>query len=157
MTRHHIEPGKPVQNALIESFNSRLRDQCLNEHLFGSLAEAREVIESWRQDYNHARPHSSLGTLTPSEFVELQGDGPPEQGHYLQGNCAGSRKRSVCRRSAERKEVCVCQNFRRLMAPQWKPAMAPGFFARIGVLAILWSFSPREPNPRTCGNIKCFA
>lgn len=82
---HYIEPGKPVQNAFIESFNSRLRDECLNEHLFGSLAEAREIVDSWRQDYNHARPHSSLGTLTPSEFAELQGDGPPEQ---AQGSAA---------------------------------------------------------------------
>jgi putative transposase len=72
---HYIEPGKPVQNAFIESFNSRLRDECLNEHLFGSLAAAREIIESWRQDYNHTRPHSSLGKLTPSEFAELQGTG----------------------------------------------------------------------------------
>src|ERR1700675_1438656 len=78
VTWHYIEPGKPVQNAYIESFNSRLRDECLNEHLFGSLAEARQIIEAWRLDYNHARPHSSLGTLTPSEFAELQGDGPPE-------------------------------------------------------------------------------
>jgi putative transposase len=76
---HYIEPGKPVQNAFIESFNSRLRDECLNEHLFDSLTEARQIIEAWRLDYNYARPHSSLGTLTPSEFAELQGDGPPEQ------------------------------------------------------------------------------
>ena len=82
---HYIEPGKPVQNAFIESFNSRLRDECLNEHLFDSLAEARQIIEAWRLDYNHARPHSSLGTLTPSEFAELQGDGPPEQ---AQGSAA---------------------------------------------------------------------
>jgi putative transposase len=82
---HYIEPGKPVQNAFIESFNSRLRDQCLNEHLFDSLAEARQIIEAWRLDYNHARPHSSLGALTPSEFAELQGGGPPEQ---AQGSAA---------------------------------------------------------------------
>jgi putative transposase len=82
---HYIEPGKPVQNAFIESFNSRLRDECLNEHLFDSLAEARQIIDAWRLDYNHARPHSSLGTLTPSEFAELQGDGPPEQ---AQGSAA---------------------------------------------------------------------
>jgi putative transposase len=82
---HYIEPGKPVQNAFIESFDSRLRDECLNEHLFDSLAEARRIIEAWRMDYNHARPHSSLGTLTPSEFAELQGDGPPEQ---AQGSAA---------------------------------------------------------------------
>jgi putative transposase len=82
---HYIEPGKPVQNAFIESFNSRLRDECLNEHLFDSLAEARQIIEVWRLDYNHARPHSSLGTLTPSEFADLQADGPPEQ---AQGSAA---------------------------------------------------------------------
>jgi putative transposase len=82
---HYIEPGKPVQNAFIESFNSRLRDECLNEHLFDSLAEAWQIIEAWRLDYNCARPHSSLGTLTPSEFAELQGDGPPEQ---AQGSAA---------------------------------------------------------------------
>src|SRR5271169_2001112 len=62
---HYIEPGKPVQNAFIESFNSRLRDECLNEHVFLTLAEARATIEAWRHDYNHLRPHSSLGALTP--------------------------------------------------------------------------------------------
>lgn len=76
---HYIEPGKPVQNAFIESFNSRLRDECLNEHAFVNLTEAREIITSWRHDYNFVRPHSSLGRLTPSEFVAQQGDGPPEQ------------------------------------------------------------------------------
>ncbi len=82
---HYIEPGKPVQNAIIESFNSRLRDECLNEHVFLSLAEARDLIASWRHDYNFVRPHSSLGGLTPMEFVAQQGDGPPEQ---AQGSAA---------------------------------------------------------------------
>ena len=82
---HYIEPGKPVQNAFVESFNSRLRDECLNEHAFLSLAEAREIIANWRHDYNFVRPHSSLGRLTPSEFAERQGDGPPEQ---AQGSAA---------------------------------------------------------------------
>jgi putative transposase len=82
---HYIEPGKPVQNAFIESFKSRLRDECLNEHVFLSLTEAREIIASWRHDYNFARPHSSLGALTPMEFVAQQGDGPPEQ---AQGSAA---------------------------------------------------------------------
>jgi putative transposase len=75
---HYIQPGKPVQNAFIESFNSRLRDECLNEHVFVSLREAREIIEAWRHDYNHVRPHSSLGALTPIEFADQQGDRPPE-------------------------------------------------------------------------------
>jgi putative transposase len=69
---HYIEPGKPVQNAFIESFNSRLRDECLNEHVFLTLAEARQTIEAWRYDYNHLRPHGSLGALTPTEFAMLK-------------------------------------------------------------------------------------
>ena len=64
-----IRPGKPVENAFIESFNGRLRDECLNVHQFASLAEAQTIIETWRLDYNQRRPHSSLGHLTPSEFV----------------------------------------------------------------------------------------
>jgi putative transposase len=75
---HYIQPGQPVQNAFIESFNSRLRDECLNEHLFVRLSEAREIIEAWRHDYNHVRPHSSLGALTPIEFANQQGDRPLE-------------------------------------------------------------------------------
>jgi putative transposase len=66
---HYIEPGKPVQNAFIESFNSKLRDECLNEYVFSSLGEARAIIEAWRHDYNHLRPHSSLGYLAPEEFA----------------------------------------------------------------------------------------
>lgn len=66
---HHIAPGKPTQNAYIESFNGRFRDECLNENTFSTLAEAREVIEAWRDDYNKNRPHSSLGNRTPEEFV----------------------------------------------------------------------------------------
>ena len=79
---HYIEPGKPVQNAFVESFNSKLRDECLNEHVFLTLAEARETIDAWRYDYNHRRPHSSLGALTPTEFATLkeQKTQPPLQG-----------------------------------------------------------------------------
>ena len=64
-----IRPGKPVENAFIESFNGRLRDECLNVHQFASMAEAQHIIETWRLDYNARRPHSSLGHLTPNEFV----------------------------------------------------------------------------------------
>jgi putative transposase len=74
---HYIQPGKPVQNAFIESFNSRLRD--LNEHVFSSLAQARETIQAWRHDYNWVRPDSSLGARTPREFADQQGDGPLER------------------------------------------------------------------------------
>jgi putative transposase len=64
-----IEPGKPIQNAFIESFNSRLREECLNEHVFVSLEDARNKVEKWRIEYNRERPHSSLGHLTPEEFA----------------------------------------------------------------------------------------
>ncbi|HEU0149695.1 MAG TPA: IS3 family transposase [Bradyrhizobium sp.] len=66
---HYIAPGKPVQNAFIESFNGRLRDELLNETLFTSLAQARLALRCWRADYNDARPHSQLGWKTPSEFA----------------------------------------------------------------------------------------
>jgi putative transposase len=64
-----IDPGKPIQNAYIESFNGRLRDECLNQHWFVSLGEAREMIEEWREDYNQQRPHSGLNQQTPAEFA----------------------------------------------------------------------------------------
>jgi putative transposase len=66
---HFIAPGKPAQNAYVESFNGKFRDECLNEHWFGDLEEAREKIETWRQDYNQQRPHSALGYRTPEEFA----------------------------------------------------------------------------------------
>jgi putative transposase len=65
----YIQPGKPMQNGYIESFNGKLRDECLNENLFLNLEEAREVIEKWREDYNLKRPHTSLNGLTPQQFL----------------------------------------------------------------------------------------
>jgi len=64
-----IRPGKPVENSYVESFNGKLRDECLNGHWFLTLAEARQTIEAWRTYYNGVRPHSSLGHLTPEEFA----------------------------------------------------------------------------------------
>lgn len=64
-----IDPGKPIQNAFIESFNGKLRDECLNEQWFLNLAEAQEELEEWRQFYNSQRPHSSLNYATPEEFA----------------------------------------------------------------------------------------
>jgi len=82
---HFIEPGKPVQNAYVERFNGRFRDECLNEHWFTSLEEARGLIEAWRQDYNTVRPHSSLGDLTPAEFIKSRHQAPPAtQNLYVQ-------------------------------------------------------------------------
>lgn len=71
-----IDPGKPTQNAYIESFNGRLRDECLNEHWFTSVAHAQAVIETWRQEYNDERPKKSLGGLTPAAYArQLTNDG----------------------------------------------------------------------------------
>ena len=70
VTLNFIRPGKPVENAWIESFNGRFRDECLNANVFVSLHDARTKIESWRIDYNEHRPHSSLGYQTPAEFAQ---------------------------------------------------------------------------------------
>jgi len=67
---HYIAPGKPQQNGFIESFNGKLRDECLNETLFNSIAEAKQTLREWKDNYNQQRPHSSLGNLTPLEFAE---------------------------------------------------------------------------------------
>lgn len=67
-----IKPGSPIENAFIESFNGRFRDECLNENWFVSLTEAKELIETWRLDYNQNRPHSALGMLTPIAFAKQQ-------------------------------------------------------------------------------------
>ena len=65
------EPGKPWQNGTNESFNGKFRDECLNENWFESLAQAREVIANWRQDYNEVRPHSAIGNKTPMELHRM--------------------------------------------------------------------------------------
>jgi putative transposase len=75
-------PGKLVQHAFVESFNGKLRDECLNEHVFTSLTEARRIAESWRIDYNTVRPHSSLGGLPPSVFASR----PLTRGHFEAGS-----------------------------------------------------------------------
>jgi putative transposase len=70
---HFIRPGKPVENAFVESFNGKFRDECMNENWFLGLADAREKIETWRLDYNLVRPHSSLGDRTPTEYAATVG------------------------------------------------------------------------------------
>ena len=88
---HYIDPGKPQQNGYIESFNGSLRDECLNEEIFESLADARRTLALWRYDYNNVRPHSSLGGMTPAEarraLEQSEGSAPgalaqPETDHY---------------------------------------------------------------------------
>ncbi len=65
-----IEPGRPMQNGYIESFNGKFRDECLNEQWFETLHQARSAITAWRQDYNEVRPHSSVGRIPPARFAE---------------------------------------------------------------------------------------
>ena len=72
----YIQPGKPVQNSFIESFNGRFRDECLNANWFENLADARRKIEAWRQEYNERRPHSALAYRTPEEFARAWSPSP---------------------------------------------------------------------------------
>lgn len=65
-----IQPGKPMQNGYVESFNGKLRDECLNEHWFRTVREAQRIIEAWRLNYNQIRPHSALNNMTPSEYSD---------------------------------------------------------------------------------------
>ena len=76
VTLDFSRPGKPTDNAFVESFNGRLRDECLNTHWFLSLADARAKIEAWRRHYNESRPHTSLGWMTPKEFASSAGVNP---------------------------------------------------------------------------------
>jgi putative transposase len=73
-----IRPGKPIENAYIESFNGRFRDECLNEHWFVDVAHARRTIENWRLEYNTERPHSSLQNQTPTAYAQAHQNQQPE-------------------------------------------------------------------------------
>ena len=73
VTLRFIRPGKPIENAYVESFNGKFRDECLNEHWFVNLVDAKTAIEAWRVDYNTVRPHSSLGGRTPDQFAAISG------------------------------------------------------------------------------------
>ncbi len=77
---HTIQPGRPMENGYVESFNGRFRDECLNENWFCDLADAREKIAQWKQDYNQARPHSALGYRTPEEFAKAATTGCGKDG-----------------------------------------------------------------------------
>jgi putative transposase len=78
-----IEPGKPTQNAFVESYNGKFRDACLNEHWFVSIADARRTIEYWRTHYNTVRPHSSLADRTPEQFRLMGERGCGKDGHFV--------------------------------------------------------------------------
>jgi len=116
----YIQPGKPMQNGHVESFNGKFRDECLNMHWFTTLRQARSIIESWRMDYNIVRPHSALGYATPEEFanrssasftVEILGNttAKPSQGNPLTGSLRSAltqpRRRVGCDPHERRSEA----------------------------------------------------
>src|SRR4029078_10630649 len=85
---HYIAPGKPQQNAFIESFNGRLRDELLNETLFASLTHVREALAIWKDEYNTVRPHSALGNLPPAVYAKISAPGMQRDGtlRYIEGS-----------------------------------------------------------------------
>ena len=85
---HYIAPGKPTQNAFVESFNGRLRDELLNETLFTSLAHARAALAAWKDDYNTVRPHSSISNLPPAIYAKLSASAMQRDGtlHSIGGS-----------------------------------------------------------------------
>jgi putative transposase len=96
---HYIAPGKPTQNGFVESFKGRLCDECLNEHLFANLNEARQIIKAWSIDYNTNRPHSSFHGLTPTEFVARPDqEAEPEQTLLITEDKAGCRSECALRK-----------------------------------------------------------
>ena len=102
---HYIAPGKPMQNAFIESFNGRLRDELLNETLFPSLAHARTTLADWRDDYNVDRPHSSIGWQTPSEYAATY---PPQRGltrHPMTSSAPAPVAQPACKGQNERQSL----------------------------------------------------
>jgi putative transposase len=77
----YSRPGKPTDNAFVESFNGTFRDECLNAHWFESINDARAVVESWRVEYNESRPHRALGEVPPTEFARRFGVNPVSMDH----------------------------------------------------------------------------
>lgn len=97
----YIKPGSPWENAYIESFHDKLRDECLNRELFGSLAEAKVIVEQWRQEYNEQRPHSSLGYRTPEEYVRAKTN-------QLDGGCAPPNPAPLAAAGVRGEHGCYC-------------------------------------------------
>ena len=83
VTLDFIRPGKSVENALIENFNGRLRDECLNVHSFVDVAHAQHLLDAWRHDYNHRRPYGALGHLTPDEYAQQRQISPTAEAAFL--------------------------------------------------------------------------
>ena len=99
VTLDFSRPGKPTDNAFVESFNGRFRDECLNEHLFATLGEADRIIEEWRIDYNTVRPHGRLGKLPPAVYGATRSGPDTQRGGSLR-SCGGYAPRPVASPSA---------------------------------------------------------
>ncbi len=102
MTLDFSRPGKPTDNAYVESFNGRLREECLNANWFLSLEDAQVKIEAWRRDYNESRPHTALGHVPPAEFAAWEGAKPPPRQvqrswnpHFMTGSETGGPSKGV--------------------------------------------------------------
>ena len=100
VTLDFIRPGTPTDNAVIEAFNARFRQECLNEHWFLLVADAQERVNAWREDYNQVRPHSSLGNLTPEQFVQQTLDAHPHGGGQGTNGTATTTQR-------RRQDICL--------------------------------------------------
>jgi putative transposase len=116
----HIQPGKPMQNGHVESFNGRLRDECLNANWFVNLADAKRKIESWRKEYNAERPHSSLAYRTPAEFAKTCSEltsrmaaTPPEPPVELMGSTAVLAGKGPLRRAKNARPCPLCATVQR--------------------------------------------
>lgn len=131
VTMDFSRPGKPTDNALVESFNGSLRDECLNVHWFLSLEDTQEKIECWRQEYNQQRPHSSLNNLTPEEFIRSlqkvrssdltwhrywEGITTPERCRNLRPSCRGGCQFCTARTSAGRPSLTEDASLSRLLS-----------------------------------------
>jgi putative transposase len=93
VTLDFIRPGTPTDNAVMEALNARFRQECLNEHWFLSVADAQQLVDAWRDDYNHVRPHSSLQNMTPAEFVQQALDAHPHGGGHGSNSTATTTQR----------------------------------------------------------------
>jgi putative transposase len=152
---HYIAPGKPQQNAFVESFNGRLRDECLNEHVFGSLAEARRLIEAWREDYNRVRPHGSLGGRTPEEFARYSARAKDraEGAALLEGSAPSARSTTVPTRGKRRTDPSYPRSESGEHVSATLQSALPRKPARLSNPGIgLWRFEIRDDRaPRSAG------
>ena len=144
---HYIAPGKPMQNAFIESFNGRLRDELLNETLFTSLAQACVALACWRADYNDARPHSRLGWKTPSEFAIPRNPRRDLAPRYAEGSApapvattAQLGESYTARANSAQEAIAAIKSLRKF----WKETAALVLVALIAIAPFAYVFLPKS-------------